>query len=204
MFMYQPIKLDYENDSLEPFIDTHTIGLHYYKHYLSYLKKLNDSLKKYPSLYQYPLSLLSYHLDMVSDEERDSILFYLGGVLNHELYFKSIHPIPREPSIELLNKINDTYGNIKNMLDIFLEESINIRGSGYVFLVINENKKLEIISMKDQDSPYFYGMLPLFCIDMWEHAYYLNYKNYRELYIKNFIEILDFKLADEIVSSLDY
>ena len=139
---------------------------------------------------------------VVPEEQRDSVLFYLGGVLNHELYFRSIHPVPKEPSLELLHQINDTFGSIKKMLDMIRNQAVKIRGSGYVFLVINQQKELEIISMSNQDSPYFYGMLPLFCIDMWEHAYYLNYKNYKDLYFDNFVEILDFNLANQIISSV--
>ena len=84
--MYKPIKLSYQNDSLEPFIDAHTVGLHYYKHYFNYLNRLNELVFKNGDYEEVPLVLLNEHISKFPLEDRDSILYNLGGVLNHEVY----------------------------------------------------------------------------------------------------------------------
>ena len=196
--MYKRIKLGYHNDSLEPFIDTHTVGLHYYKHYLSYLKKLNDIIIKNNYQFQYPLILLSYHLDEFSKDCYNDILFYLGGVLNHELYFNSISDMPSVPSGELDIAIRKQWGSLEKLLEDIKKCALNIKGSGYIFLVIDKDNSLKIMNTNNQDSPYFYGVIPLLGIDMWEHAYYINYENKRDIYLDNIFHILDFSVANDL------
>ena len=115
--MYTLEKLPYDYDALEPFIDTHTLGLHKNKHQLNYLIKLNELLLKNNYDYKYSLEELPKHLDELKSDKED-ILFNLGGVINHNLYFKSMSPDKVLPNINLLNLINDKYGSY----DIFKDE----------------------------------------------------------------------------------
>ena len=131
--MYKPIKLEYQTDSLEPFIDTHTVGLHYYKHYLNYLKKLNELLKSINYQFEYPLVLLNYHINEFPQEKKEDILFNLGGVLNHELYFNSISISPKPPKGKLKQKIDIQFGNLENLFSELKKTSLNLKGSGYTF-----------------------------------------------------------------------
>ena len=194
--MFEKIKLDYDFDSLEPFIDTHTLGLHYNKHYLNYLNNLNKLLIKNNITYNNDISALLNELQKIKTNDIDDILFNLGGVLNHELYFKSIGKKSIISDV-LKNEIENEFGSYENFVKLFSESANKLKGSGYTFLVIN-NKKLEIINIPNQVTPYLYGLISLLCIDLWEHAYYINYENRKKDYIENFFNIIDFSSANDI------
>ncbi len=192
--MYQEMKLPYAYDDLEPYIDTRTMGLHYGKHYHKYLDQLNKLLKKNNYKNEYSKEALVTHLDMFPIGDRGAILYNLGGVLNHELYFLNMSPKKEnQPIGALLEAINNQYGNYENFRQQFLETASYLVGSGYTFLVLNKNKKLEIINLSNQETPYLYELVPLIALDLWEHAYYLNYQNERDRYMKNFFEIINFE-----------
>lgn len=194
--MFEKIKLNYDFDSLEPFIDTHTLGLHYNKHYENYLNNLNALLKKNSIIYNNNITDLLSDIQKSNLKDFNDILFNLGGVLNHELYFKSIGK-KSSISSELKRQIENQYDSYENFVKIFSESANKVKGSGYTFLVLN-NQKLEIINLPNQVTPYLYGLIPLLCIDLWEHAYYINYENRRKDYIENFFNIIDFSNANNI------
>lgn len=200
--MYKIIKLPYDYDALEPFIDTHTLGLHYQKHHKSYLKKLNDLLVKNNYDFKYPMELLSYHIDEFPATDQEDILFNLGGVLNHNIYFHSMSDRNEMPVSELESKILNTFGSLDNFKKLFKESALKVKGSGYTYLAMNRNNELVIVNMINQDCPYFHELIPLLCVDVWEHAYYINYENKRDLYIDNFFEIMDFKFANKVYSTI--
>ena len=196
--MYQLTKLSYLFQDLEPYIDTHTIGLHYHKHQQNYLNRLNELLIKNGYDYRYPLEELFYHITEFPMEDQKDILYYLGGVLNHNLYFQSMSPKKKRPIGKLLEDLERKYNSLDNFFEEFKKMAMKIKGSGYTFLVIDRFGNLEIINMLNQDMPISFGYVPLFAIDMWEHAYYLNYKNEKENYIDNFKVISDFSNASNI------
>ncbi len=197
--MYQMIPLPYDYDALEPYIDTKTVGLHYEKHYGTYLNKLNSLLQKNDYKMEYSKEELVTHLDMFPLGDRDDILYYLGGVLNHELYFYNMNPKKQnQPVGALKSAIEMQYGSYENFKQQFLETAAFLVGSGYTFLVLNDQNKLEIINLSNQDTPYTYGLIPLIAMDIWEHAYYLNYYNERDRYMKNFFEIIDFEYINQL------
>lgn len=198
MKLYKLEKLPYRYEALEPFIDTHTLGLHHEKHEKNYLNKLNELLTKNNYKFNYELVELNFHLEEFNNEDQKDILFNLGGVINHELYFRSISPNKEKPNIFLQKKIEEDFGSMEEMKKRFKESALKLKGSGYTFLVIDEGK-LKIVNLKNQKNPYYYNYIPLIGIDMWEHAYYLNYENKKELYIDAFLEIMDFKEANKIV-----
>ena len=109
--MYKINDLPYDYDALEPFIDTHTLGLHYNKHQKNYLKKLNELLLKNNYNFKYSIEELPKYVSMFNDDDIEDILFNLGGVINHNLYFDSISPKKEEPNILLKNKINNNFGS---------------------------------------------------------------------------------------------
>lgn len=195
--MYQLPSLSYSYQDLEPFIDTHTMGLHYHKHEQAYLNNLNNLLKKNNYDYKYNLNELIYHIEEFSLEDRENILFNLGGVLNHNIYWKSFNKNNTLPSGELKEQIDKQFGSYDEFWEKIKENALKLKGSGYTFLVMSNNE-LEIINFFNQDSPLLYGYIPLFNIDLWEHAYYINYENDKSKYIDNFKEIADFSYANEI------
>ena len=191
--MYEAKPLEYDNSALEPYIDTETLYIHYNKHYLNYLNKLNALLKSVEYDNRYTKEELVNHIDEFPIDIRDDILYNLGGVLNNELYFESLGPNNNTNiSGNLKEKVVKDYGSVETFLEEFKRQTKILVGSGYTFLVINKEKKLEIVNFPNQETPYSYGLIPIMTIDLWEHAYYLKYKNERDKYIDAFFKIIDF------------
>jgi len=197
--IYTVNKLNYDYDSLEPFIDSHTLGLHYNKHYKNYLNKLNSLLVKNNYNFRYSLNELVFHINEFNESDREDILFNLGGVINHKKYFESISSNREKPNKLLSILISNYYGNFDNFKEQFKRKALSLKGAGYTYLVL-DNNKLNIVNLKNQDNPYSMNYTPLLCIDMWEHSYYINYENYKENYIDNFFEIVDFSEANKIIT----
>ena len=191
--MYSPIKLKYNLDELIPYLDYETLDIHYNKIYKKYVNELNKLLGDMKYNYKYSLKYLIRNIDKIPLSIRSDVLYYLGGVLNHSLYFYNISD---KKNIIPVDKIKDDidkyYGDYDNFKKLFISSASKIRGSGYTFLVIDNDKKLKIINLSNQESPYSYGYIPVISLDLWEHAYYLQYKNNREEYVKNFFNIIDF------------
>lgn len=196
--MYKLEKLNYSYDELEPYIDSHTLGLHHNKHQKNYLKKLNELLIKNNYDFTYTLEELSKHIMEFNENDREDILFNLGGVINHNIYFKSISPNKELPSIFMNSLIINSFENYENFIKELKQKAMSLKGSGYTYLVLDKGK-LKIINLFNQDNPYNYNLIPLLAIDLWEHAYYINYENKKDIYIDNLLEILDFKNANEII-----
>ena len=199
--MYKLKELSYSYDTLEPYIDTHTIGLHYHKHAQNYLNKLNSILDSIHYDYRYSLEELSLHIHEFPEDVQQDILFNLGGVINHEIYFDSINPKVEKPQGAFLEQLNQSFGNYDNFKKLFKDSALKIKGSGYTFLVIDKNHNLRIINLSNQDNPYIYQFIPLINIDMWEHAYYINYENNKDTYIDNFFNIIDFSIPNHLFQS---
>lgn len=186
--MYSSVALNYS--SLEPFISDKTLNEHY-NIYLKYLKKLNELLSTTNNIYS--KAYLIQHIDVLPLTIRGEVLYNLSGVVNHELYFFGMS---NENNSNVNNKLVDDivrdFGTINNFKNEFKKQALNIKGSGYTFLVIDNNKKLRVINTSNQDNPYYYGYVPIMALDVWEHAYYLDYYSNREEYIDKFLEIVDF------------
>lgn len=201
--MYQLPRLPYLFQDLEPFIDTHTMGLHYHKHHQNYLNKLNDLLVNNNYDYRYNLNELLYHINEFPTSIREDILFNLGGVINHNLYWKSISTKQgHEPSGQLKIHMERIFGSYEQFWKLFKEKALKLKGSGYTFLVLKRDGQLEIINVSNQDTPLTMGYMPLFTVDMWEHAYYINYENDKAKYLNNFQEIADFRNASKIFNDI--
>lgn len=194
--MYEKLKLGYK--SLEPYIDDGTLDLHYNKHYQKYLDNLNRLLKEnnyeFGSLYD-----LVMNIDKINLNDRGEVLFNLGGVINHSLYFYIIsdkkNNIPYGSILKSINEYFDSYDNFKKK---FKESAVELQGSGYTFLVLDNNNELSIINTSNQDTPYYYGFIPIITLDMWEHAYYLKYKNRKDEYIDAWFNLLDFEKINNL------
>ena len=196
--MYKVEPLSYAYSALEPYIDTRTVGIHYNNHYMGYLKKLNTLLEQQNYNFQYPLKELPSHIDTFPIDARGDILYNAGGVLNHELYFKNISPNKNTiPKGKLKEAIDNQYGSFENFKKEFIRNANLVVGSGYTFLVVNNNE-LQIMNTSNQETPYTYNMIPIMTIDLWEHAYYLEYQSNKAAYIHNFFEIIDFDVVNSL------
>lgn len=189
--MYKKIKLDY--NSLEPYIDDKTLDIHYNKHYQKYLDNLNKLMIEGNYSFD-PLSDLVKNIDMINLNDRGEILFNLGGVLNHELYFYGMSDKGNSmPNGILKDDIDIYFNSFSEFKEKFINSAINLKGSGYTFLVLDEKKNLKIVNTSNQDTPYYYGYIPILTIDLWEHSYYLKYQNRKDEYINAWFNLIDFE-----------
>ena len=187
---YKRSTLDYK--SLDPYMYDRTLDLHYNAHYRNYTDKLNKYLNDINYDYKDSPEYLAKHIDILPMENRDEILFNLGGYLNHSLYFYNLTNKKKDIPIELLNLINKYFGSFSLFKEEFIDMAMEVKGSGYTFLVMDKNNKLRIINTSNQDTPYYYGFTPIMTIDVWEHAYYLKYTYLRKKYLENIFDIIDF------------
>ncbi|NLM62792.1 MAG: superoxide dismutase [Mollicutes bacterium] len=192
--MYDLIKLPYQYNALEPNIDEKTVLIHYERHHRGYLNNLNRLLEEVGYKGNYTLLELVQNIDEFPMNKRDDILFNVGGVLNHNLYWLSMSSEKNIiPNGKLKEAIDNEYGSFENFKNEFIRLANLLKGSGYTFLVVNREDKLEIINTPNQETPYVYGLTPIMALDLWEHAYYLSYQNRRSDYINNFFNIVNFK-----------
>lgn len=187
---YKRITLDY--NSLEPYIDNKTLDLHYNAHYKNYTEKLNKYLKEQNYNYKYTPIYLAKNINILPKENRDEILYNLGGYLNHSLYFYNLTDKKKEVPIKFKELINKYFTSFNNFKEEFINTANELKGSGYTFLVLDKNNNLRIINMSNQDTPYYYGFIPIMTIDVWEHSYYLKYNNKRNDYLTQIFNIIDF------------
>ena len=174
----------------EPYITDFTMSIHN-KIYQDYIDKLGD-LKDYKNLVK--------NIDEFPINERGTILFNLGGALNHELFFSILGQ--GEMSELFKNKIIEDFESVDNFKEEFIKNANYVVGSGYTFLVLNNENKLEIINTSNEDTPYSYGLKPIMNLDLWEHAYFLDYQNNRQEYINNFFSIVDFSKVSKIYEEI--
>ncbi|NFG40871.1 superoxide dismutase [Clostridium botulinum] len=191
--MFDKINLHYGYNALEPYIDGKTVNIHYNKHLQTYVNNLNKLLEGYEELIDG--KTLEQILASVGDfpkEIRQDLINQGGGVANHNLYFYILSPKPKEkPDGILLYEINNKFGDIENLKIQLSNLAISQFGSGYGFLVKDSKGNLSIVKTLNQDSPISNGLTPILCIDVWEHAYYLKYKNLRADYVKNIWNVID-------------
>jgi superoxide dismutase len=118
------------------------------------------------------------------------------------IYFGSMSSKGGLPTGELLNKILNTFETLDNFKEMFKESAMKLKGSGYTYLVLDKDNDLKIMNFLNQDCPSFYDLIPLLCIDLWEHAYYINYENNKDLYIDNFFLVMDFSCANKLYENV--
>jgi len=195
--MYKIDDLRYDYGALEPVIDRDTMVLHHDKHHMAYLNKMNALLEKYNYSKDYDLIELVNHIDFIDVVDREAFLFNYGGVVNHNLFFKIMGPSNHEPFGLVLDAINAKYGSFTAFKEAFIGLANTMMGSGWVMLVMKDNE-LDLIKLKNQDNPYILGYKPLIAIDLWEHAYYLKYRNVRPDYINAFFDVVDFAMVNAL------
>ena len=192
--MFEQVKLDYSFDALEPHIDTLTMETHYGKHHATYTANFNKALEKAGVTDTDVVSILA-NLDRISDPaDRNAIRNNGGGFYNHNLYFSTLSPNPaKEPSGKLAEKITGKFGSTQALIEKLSALAAGQFGSGWAWLSVTPSGDLEVSNGGNQDNPISLGTgnIPILALDVWEHAYYLKFKNLRADYIKTFFEVLD-------------
>ncbi len=180
---YQLPPLPYPFDALEPHIDARTMEIHHDKHHGGYVNNVNAALDGHPDLASMSVEDLLRNIDRVPDSIKTAVRNNGGGHANHSMFWQIMKKGGGgEPTGELADAINSSFGSFDAFKDAFSKAAAGRFGSGWAWLVVNDGK-LEIMSTPNQDSPYMEGKTPVMGLDVWEHAYYLNYQNLRPAYI---------------------
>lgn len=194
--MYTQIQLPYAYDALEPHIDALTMETHYSKHHATYTKNLNDAVAK-AGIQDKEITDVLKSLDTVTDEAvRKAIRNNGGGFYNHNLYFATLSPSGGgEPTGAFGTALEKSFGSFAAFQDQLSAAAVGQFGSGWGWLSAGSDGKLVISASPNQDNPLIEGkgVTPILGIDVWEHAYYLKYKNLRADYIKAFFRVVDWK-----------
>ena len=194
---YQLPKLPYAYDALEPTIDEETMHLHHEKHHNTYVTNLNAALEKHPELPEKSIEDLLAGINEVPADIRQAVINNGGGHANHSFFWKIMTPNGQgAPVGELKEAIDATFGSFDEFKAQFKAAAASRFGSGWAWLVV-DNGKLAIISTANQDSPLMEGKTPVVGLDVWEHAYYLNYRNVRANYIDAFWNVVNWEQANE-------
>jgi Fe-Mn family superoxide dismutase len=190
------IKLPYSYSSLSRFVDKETMNVHYNQHYKGYLKKLNKALESVKDK-DMDLELLIKGISRYNRTIKNNA----GGAYNHELFWQMLSPKKQEPNGPVFDKIKKQYKTLSNFKKEFKKKAVSQFGSGWVWLVLNKNGSIKIMTTSNQDNPLMNTMknggIPLLGLDLWEHAYYLKYKNRRDQYVDNFFEVINWSFVNK-------
>lgn len=192
--MFEQYQLPYENSALEPVLDALTVETHHGKHHATYTATLNTLAEK-AGVADKGIEELLANLDDIPDETlRMGIRNNGGGFYNHNLYFSTLSPNgSREPGGELKAKIEETFGSFEEFKEKISALALGQFGSGWAWLSADKEGNLYLSKSANQDNPISLktGHTPIFTIDVWEHAYYLKYKNLRAKYVEELFQIVD-------------
>lgn len=187
---FQMVALPYSYDALQPHIDAKTMEIHYSKHHLGYTNNLNKAIAG-TDLESKTIEEILSGLDL----ENKAIRNNAGGFYNHNLFWEILSPEKTEPSGALLEKINADFGSVDTLITQLKEAGAKQFGSGWAWLVVNKDGKLQVGSTANQDNPLMPNIgisgTPILGIDVWEHAYYLNYQNKRADYLDTIFNIIN-------------
>jgi superoxide dismutase, Fe-Mn family len=190
--------LPYAYEALEPYIDSETMHLHHDKHHATYVNTLNTNLEKHPELFAKSAEDLLRGLNSVPEDIRTAVRNHGGGHVNHTMFWQIMGPkAGGEPTGALGDEIKKTFGSFDEFKTKFNDAGAKQFGSGWVWLVRGNDSKLQIISTPNQDSPLLQGLWPIMGNDVWEHAYYLKYKNVRADYLKAWWNVVSWKEVEK-------
>ena len=195
---YQLPKLPYGYDALEPYIDVETMHIHHEKHHNAYVTNLNAAIEKHPELGSKSIEELIADIDALPEDIRTAVRNNGGGHANHTFFWEIMAPkAGGEPVGELKTAIDEVFGSFTDFKAKFKAAATTRFGSGWAWLVLKDGK-LEITSTPNQDSPLMEGLTPILGLDVWEHAYYLNYRNVRPDYVDAFWNVVNWDKVNEL------
>lgn len=192
-------QLPYAYDALEPHIDARTMEIHHTKHHQGYVNNLNSALSSHPELESKSVEELVKDLGSIPEDIRTAVRNNGGGHANHSLFWLCMSPNGGgEPTGELADAINSAFGSMDSFKEQFAKAGATRFGSGWAWLCVDGSGNLVITSTPNQDNPLTDGLTPILGLDVWEHAYYLNYQNRRPDYISAFWNVVNW---DQVASN---
>ena len=192
--------LPYAYDALEPYIDEETMHLHHDKHHNTYVTNVNAALEKHPEIGEDLEKLLAY-VDYIPYFNRQALINKGGVHFTHAIFWYLLTPAETSPSAELAADIEATFGSFEDFKTAFTAAATTRFGSGWAWLVVNKEGKLEVTSTSNQDTPISEGKTPILGLDVWEHAYYVKYRNLRPNYIQAFFSVINWKKVDQLYAA---
>lgn len=192
-------QLPFAPNACEPYLDAETMSIHHDKHHQAYVDNLNKALEKHPELQKYTIEELLTNLAAVPADIRETVRNHGGGHLNHTLYWNLITPGgPTTPTADVANAINTSFGSFGAFQEAFEKSALGHMGSGWTWLCLNPDKKLIIVSTLNHDNPITQGLFPILVVDIWEHAYYLKYRNKRGDFVKNWWNVINWDYVEKL------
>lgn len=183
--------LPYAYDALEPYIDAETMRFHHDKHHAGYTRSLNAALSSYPELQSQSAEDLLRNINSLPDEISNTVRNNGGGYVNHKMFWEIMSPNGGgEPTGEIATAINDTFGSLEALKEEFNDAGSSRFGSGWAWLVL-DGGTLKVTNTLNQDSPFMEGLYPVMGNDVWEHAYYLKYRNDRGEYLNQWWNVVN-------------
>ncbi len=191
--------LPYDYDALEPYIDAETMRLHHDKHHNTYVTALNKALEGQPQLAARSIEQILENLQEVPEDIRMAVRNNGGGHANHSMFWRLMKPKGSEaPKGELLHILESTFSSLDNFKTAFNDAATKRFGSGWAWLFIDKDGKLQITSSANQDSPLSDAVYPLLGLDVWEHAYYLKYQNRRPEYLSAWWNVVNWEEVERL------
>jgi Fe-Mn family superoxide dismutase len=194
--------LPYAFDALAPHIDAKTMEIHHGKHHAAYIAKANAALESAPDLAALSVEDLLANIGKAPEAIRQGLINNAGGHANHSLFWQILGPGKGgAPAGEIAAAIDKTFGSFEDFQAKFADAAATRFGSGWAWLVVDDAKALQLYSTANQDSPLMQGHTPVLGLDVWEHAYYLNYQNRRPDYIAAFWHVVDWAKVNEFYTA---
>ena len=194
--------LPYPSDALEPHIDARTMEIHHGKHHATYVTNLNNALKDQPELASRTLEELLTHLNEVPETIRTTVRNNGGGHWNHEFFWSLMTPDGSDtPSGDLAKEIDATFGSFAEFQAKLKMAGLGRFGSGWAWLIANRDGSLAIVSTPNQDNPLMEGKYAILGVDVWEHAYYLNYQNRRADYLDAWWSVVNWDVVAKLYAN---
>lgn len=191
-------ELGYAYNALEPHIDARTMEIHHSKHHAAYTNNLNAALEKHPDLHSRSAEDLIKNLNALPEDIRGPVRNNGGGFINHNLFWEIMRPGgSNKPTGNLAKEIDSAFGSFDALKEAVAKAATTRFGSGWGWLVQDASGKLSVTSTANQDSPITDGAKPILGIDVWEHAYYLNYQNRRPDYITAWWNVVNWDRVGE-------
>lgn len=194
--------LEYKYDALEPYFDAKTMEIHHSKHHQAYINNVNNALEG-TGLEKKSIEEVLKKISAIPADKKQAVINNGGGHANHSLFWTVIAPnAGGNPSGDLVTAIDNTFGSFDAFKEKFAAAGATRFGSGWAWLVVNTKGELEVISTANQDSPLMDDLTPILGLDVWEHAYYLNYQNRRPDYIKAFWNVVNWGKVEGLFKSV--
>ncbi len=192
-YPFELAPLPYDYDALEPYVDEATMHFHHDKHLKTYVDNLNSALKDHPEFHSWSLEKLLQNLDQLPESIRGAVRNNGGGVYNHDLFFALMAPAGQK----MPENIAEAFGGEDEWKNQMKAAAVGQFGSGFAWLVQDDEGTLSIIALPNQDNPLSSSLYPILPLDVWEHAYYLKYQNLRANYIDAWFNVINWEAVSK-------